>query len=185
MRDFRDLHLYTRAGRQHVEDWIGFLLGHAQLLALVPVFQSGLSLEENARNLRDAGKVDKQATRIRWCQGDYLYCGDVGLLILAAQEKDRAAFVLYLNGLRDRFNQAAYMLIENGNAVLVGKDGTTPLATQFTSLDSLDILARTLIPAWTTTEGNFDRSISFVQMRDYQTRPRPGQVEQNSPKEEA
>jgi hypothetical protein len=164
--DFRDLKMFTRAGRSHVQDWIGFLQGHADLFALVPIFQADLSLEANVRNLRDAGKIDHKAAGFKWSQGDYLCCGDLGLLVLVAQDKDRK-----------RFNQRAYVLIEKGNASLVTAEGSIPLATSFTgSLDSLDELAGHLIPGW-HTEGNFDRSISYVQMRDYQTRPRPGQGE--------
>lgn len=176
MRDFRDLKMFSRAGREHVQEWIGFLQGHAQLLALVPIFQPGLPLEENVKNLRDAGKVDKRTTRIRWCQGDYLYCGDVGLLLLVAQEKDRKAFVAYLDSLRERFHQRAYALWDGTRTVLVTAEGQAERPAFTGSLDSLDELAGYLIPGF-VTEGNFDRSMSYVQMRDYETRPRPGQDE--------
>jgi hypothetical protein len=164
--------MFSRAGREHVQEWLGFLQGHAQLFALVPVFQPDLRLEENVRNLRDSGKVDAKATGIRWCQGDYLYHQDTGLLLLAAQDKDSKPFIAYLDLLRERFNQRAYVYIENGNAALVTAEGPTPLAASFTgSLDSLDELAQAVVPGW-RTEGNFDRSISYVRMRDYQTRPK-------------
>lgn len=176
MRDFRDLKMFTRAGRQHVQEWVGFLQGHAQLLAIVPVFQVDVPLEVNVHNLRDAGKVDTKTLKLKWCQGDYLYCGDVGLLLLAAQEKDRKPFTAYLDSLRERFNQQGFVFIENGKASLVTPQGETPIGAFTGSLDSLDELAGHLIPGW-FTEGNFDRSISYVQMRDFQTRPRPGQGE--------
>jgi hypothetical protein len=169
--------MFCRQGRNHVQEWLGFLQGHAQLFALVPVFQDGQTLEANVKALRDAGKVDPKATGIRWCQGDYLYCGDVGLLFLAARDKDCKAFRAYLDELRNRFNQAAYILVENGNAILVEKDKTTPLATTFSgNLENLDELTGHLIPGW-RTEGNFDRSISYVRMRDHMTRPRPSRDE--------
>lgn len=175
MLDFREHRMFIRAGRQHVQEWLGFLAGHAQLFGIINIFQPDLPLEANVKALRDAGKVDKLTTGIKWVQGDYLYSQDHGLLVLAVQQKDRAAFVRYLDGLRERFNQTAYILVEGGNAVLVEKDKTTPLATAFTgSLESLDELAGHLIPGF-KTEGNFDRSISYVQMRDSLTRPRPGE----------
>jgi hypothetical protein len=181
VRDVRAAKMFVRAGREHVQEWLGFLLGHAQLFGIVPVFQADLTLEENVRNLRDAGKVNAKATGLRWCQGDYLYHQNTGLLLLAAREKDRKAFIAYLDGIRERFHQRAYVLIENGNAALVTAEGRTPLATTFAgSLASLDELAGHLIPGW-TTQGNFDRSMSYVQMRDYQTRPRPGEGESSTP----
>lgn len=180
MRFFRDLHMYPREGRRHVEDWLGFLQGHAQLLAIVPIFQPDLPLEENVKNLRDAGKIDREALprhlRFKWHQGDYLYCGDVGLLLLVAQEKDRKAFVAYLDSLRERFHQRAYALWNGTRTVLVTAEGQAELPAFTGSLDSLDELAGHLIPGF-VTEGNFDRSMSYVQMRDYETRPRPGQDE--------
>jgi hypothetical protein len=172
VQDFRDLKMFAREGRRHIEEWLGFLQGHAQLFALVPIFQPGVALEENVRNLRDAGKINKAATKIGWCQGDYLYCGDVGLLVLVAQEKDRKAFVAYLDGLRERLNQHAYVWWDGDKCLLVTAEGQTELPAFTGSLESLDELAGHLIPGW-HTGGNFDRSISYVQMRDHQTRLRP------------
>jgi hypothetical protein len=180
VRDFRDLKMFVRQGRRHVEEWLGFLQGHAQLFAIVPIFQPGLPLEENVKALRDAGKVDKKATGIRWCQGDYLYCGNVGLLLLVAQEKDRKAFVVYLDSLREKYNQRAYALWSGTKTVLVTAEGQAELPAFTGSLDSLDELAGHLMPGW-HTQGNFDRSISYVQMRDHQTRPRPEQSGPTTP----
>ena len=137
--------MFIRQGRRHVEEWLGFLQGHAQLLALVPIFQPGLSLEENVKNLRDAGKADKQATGIRWHQGDYLYCGDVGLLLLVAQEKDSKVFVAYLDSLREKYRQRAYVLHDSteSKTLLDIADGQNELPAFTGSLDSLDELPGT------------------------------------------
>jgi len=170
MQDFRELHLYTRAGRQHVQDWIGFLHAQAELLALVPIFQPDLPLAENAENLRDAGKIDHKVTGIKWCQGDYLYCGDTAVLLLVAYEKDRQAFVSYLDAIRRKFHQEAYVFVDRNSTALVTETDLTMLTPFTGSLENLDELIKAIIPDWKATEGNFDRSIGYVQMRDYQTR---------------
>src|SRR5215208_3224807 len=106
MRDIREAHFFIRDGREHVEEWIGFLLGHSQLLALVPVFQDGLTLEKNVSNLAKAANVKG----IKWTQRAYIYSGDVGLLVLVGLEKNRKAFVANLEGVREMYNQIGYVL---------------------------------------------------------------------------
>jgi hypothetical protein len=168
MRDVREAHFFIRDGRKHVEEWIGFLLGHSQLLALVPVFQDGLSLEDNVRNLAQAANVKV----VKWTQRCYIYSGDVALLVLVGLEKDRKAFVAHLEQVREQYNQKSYVLWDSNTTVLVTAEGPTALPDFTGSLDSVDELAGYLILGF-KTEGQFNGSMSYVQMRDHQTRPRP------------
>ena len=68
-------------------------------------------------------------------------------------------------------SQNGYVLWDGNSAVLVTANGQTALPPFTGSLDSLDELAERLIPGF-KTKGEFDRCMSYVQMRDYQTRPK-------------
>lgn len=168
MRDVREAHFFIRDGRKHVEEWIGFLLGHSQILALIPVFQDGLTLEQNIFNLAEAADVKG----VKWKQRAYIYSGDVALLVLVGLEKNRRAFVAHLEHVREQYNQRGYVLWDGTDTVLVTAEGQNTLPPFAGSLESIDELAGYLIPGF-TTEGQFNGSMSYVQMRDYQTRPRP------------
>jgi|SRR5579884_2738279 len=178
MRDVLSLKFFIRDGRDHVEEWIGFLLGHSQLMFLVPVFQPGLTLEENVRNLCNATHIDQEKLgrhqRIKWYQRAYIYGGDMALLVLFGLEQNRKALVGHVQGVVEQYHQKGYVLWDGNRSFLATADGQTELPAFAGTLDSLDELAGFLIPGFRTS-GQFDRSMSYVQMRDYQTRPRPGQ----------
>lgn len=188
MRDVPVIKYFVRDGRQHVEEWIGFLVGHSDLITLVPVFQPGLTLEQNVRALRDAGQIDQEKLgrhqRIKWYQRCFIYSGDDALLVLFGLEKNRKAFVAHLEAVKEKYRQQGYVLSDAASTVLVTAEGQTELPPFTGSLESLDELAGYLVPGFKTT-GQFDRSISYVQMRDRLTRPKTGSGEQPAPKEGA
>jgi hypothetical protein len=93
--------MFIREGREHVQQWIGFLQGCSQLYALLSVFQPDLSLEEKVRNTRDATRIDPKETGIKWHQNECLYCGDNALLLLTVQDKHESKFIAYLDRLRE------------------------------------------------------------------------------------
>ncbi len=167
MQDFRELKMFCRAGRGHLQDILEFLLRHWQLVALVPVFQGGLTVEQNVRNLREAGRAEA----LKHHQKLYLYSGDTGLIVLFGLDKGRRAFLEYIEATVKQYHQVGYVLWDGSEARLISAGGERTLASFDGTLERLDEWAGALIPGF-TTEGEFDRSISYVQMRDHQTRPK-------------
>jgi hypothetical protein len=178
VEDILSLKFFVRVGRDHVQEWVGFLMGHSRLVFIVPVFQPGLTLEENVRNLRDASHIDQDKLgrhqRVKWCQRCFVYSGDDALLVLFGLEQNRKALVAHAQGVVEQYQQKGYVLWDGNKSLLVTADGQTELPAFTGSLDSLDELAGYLIPGFHIT-GQFDRSMSYVQMRDHLTRPKPEQ----------
>ena len=166
MRDVPSLNFYVSPGREAVEEWLHFLKDYGQLMALVPWFQKGLSLEENVANFHEAATVKG----VSWHQTAFLYSGDDALAVIFAKENQFEAFEKHLKATRERFNQQAYIWCRADIYILCEEDRRRVLPYTFafgpvTRLERIDQLADHLIPGF-KTEGQFNPSSSFVQMKD-------------------
>ena len=168
MRDICEHHFFIRDGRDAVQSWIGSIQDHSQILAVVPVFQPELTLEANIANLSDAGYIEGKW----WHQRCYIYSGDDAILVLVTSASYRKIFEAHLAFVASKYHQKGYIVCSDQKAELVTEEGRFFLPDAFYgSLEEIDKLAATFIPGFKTT-GHFDRSMSYVQMRDYQTRPK-------------
>lgn len=193
MNDHRDLKMFTRAGRDLA---LWGIANKAVPLAVVTTWNDQRSEEDNVGRLRDVAtpiRMELQERHVREAliaaghenlpfevKTTMVYGSDdrgpCGFIVLFCQQTppDRGTALLHhaCRRIVKKNNQPGHVAWDGYNAYLFGPDGkiVRGLPPHDGTVERVEEWCATIRPGF-KVEGVFDRSMSYVQMRDHQTRP--------------